>query len=158
MRYILFSYMAMLFCLSPAWGQTTLHRGTYSNGGNNDSQFTYTLGEALIGFGTVATAGSISIGAQPGDEKKSSSTRDALTLTGITLFPNPTDGLLWVQVDAEAGQTINGRAYDATGRFLFDLSLQQGLQSVDFCDYAAGSYLLQLHAGDRSGTWTIIKH
>jgi len=150
--------MAMLFCLSPAWGQSTLHRVTFANGGNSDNQLTYTLGEALSGFGQAIPEGSLSIGAQPGDDKKGSNALDPSRLTGITLFPNPTEGLLWVQVETEAVQEIKGRAYDATGRFLFDTTLRAGLQSIDFCDHAAGTYLLHLQAGDRSGTWSIVKH
>ena len=157
MKHALFSFLALL-CLSPiSWAQGSLQRPTFAAGGNSNNQFTFTLGEAVATFDTAAT-GSLSIGAQPGDEKKGSGTRDQQTLTGITLFPNPTEGLLWVQVEADPAQELLGSVFDVAGRQLFDCTLRSGLQSLDLCGQPAGNYILRLRTATQSGTWVIIKH
>lgn len=156
MKHAICFYLA-LFGLASIRAQTTLLRPTFASGGNSAPGFTYTLGEANVAFDTAAP-GSLSVGAQPGDDKTGVDAPAQPPLAGIALFPNPTNGLLKVDIDPAYTRPLLGVLFDAAGKRLAEYTLPSGLTEIDLCTQPAGHYVLTLQSAGQAGSWTIIKH
>ena len=66
--------------------------------------------------------------------------------TSFSLYPNPSDGLINVELDAN-GTTSTYRVLDITGKVVASNRLEAGLQSVDLTNLTAGVYIFELTQG-----------
>lgn len=76
----------------------------------------------------------------------------------VNLFPNPTSEFVNLTVDKYEDLTL--RLFDASGKLVKELALNQSLTSVKVSEYADGTYLLTLtHKEDKKiKTFKIIKN
>ena len=153
MKYILCFVLALLYR-----GHTTaqsLQRPTFSNGGNNSNQVTATVGEPMAAF-KKATAGSLSIGAQPGDAGVVA-TQSPGFLPNIAVFPNPTPGLLNIDLPA-ATADYHLSLYSTDGKLVIEKNQTTGLNTLDCSLLPAGVYLLQVIRGNQMATFKVTRH
>lgn len=81
-------------------------------------------------------------------------------LEGISVFPNPTEGRLELQLDLEKSTSLQAGIYDMTGRQLISRNFGRQLQlneSFDLSAFPAGVYLLRIQADDAARTVRIVK-
>jgi len=84
---------------------------------------------------------------------------DSLAGTKITVYPNPTHGILLVQLqgfDMQATNTI--AVYDINGQQLLHISPLTQLNSVNLLAKPAGTYVMMIELGGQTKTFTIIKN
>lgn len=76
----------------------------------------------------------------------------------VNVFPNPTSELVNVTVDKFEGLTLN--MFDAAGKLLKQVTLNQSQTSIRVSEYANGTYLLTLtHQKDKKiKTYKLIKN
>ncbi|MBN8682193.1 MAG: T9SS type A sorting domain-containing protein [Chitinophagales bacterium] len=156
MKHRWFILPAMLYGIA-LHGQT-LQRPTFSNVGNNNAALTFTVGESIAYYAAVNPSGSLSIGAQPGERKTGVDTDDPDLLRKIELFPNPTDGLLTLQIIDSDTDPFQVTLYNTLGQKLSEQRMGSGTHVVDLCNQAAGSFFLLFTRGDKQAQFTIIKH
>lgn len=80
----------------------------------------------------------------------------------VLLYPNPTDGILKVEVnsyvDDEAGSSqLQIEVYDLAGRIIINTPANIGLTLVDLGNHADGTYIMIMKYGERTSRWKIIK-
>ena len=73
-------------------------------------------------------------------------------ISNISLFPNPTDGLIILNVNGYKG-TINTQVYDLSGRLLQTTFNK----SISLDDYAKGIYIFKVEFGNRIEKLKVIK-
>jgi hypothetical protein len=94
---------------------------------------------------------------------------DSLAGIKITVYPNPTHGLLLVQLDGfdsnnaehetlQATSLQDISVYDISGNKIMQLKLLSKINSVNLLSQPAGTYILVLQLGLLSKTYTIIKN
>jgi len=76
----------------------------------------------------------------------------------IRLYPNPTDGILNVEVDRlPEGMQARFSIYNLSGKLLLDKNSPSGYETLDLTSQPAGTYILQITAGENKTEWKIIK-
>jgi len=100
---------------------------------------------------------------------------DSISNVRITIYPNPTNGLLLVQLDetiqihgnAIYGNETHGNAslqtasisvYSSTGQQVFNLSPLARTNTINLQSQPAGTYILTIQLGSLSKTYSIIKN
>ena len=82
---------------------------------------------------------------------------DALAETQITIYPNPTKGLLTVKIANLPQQSVsNLTLFDMLGKVITQQSLSDD-NKLDISAQAAGTYIMQIAVGDEVTSWKIIK-
>jgi hypothetical protein len=66
----------------------------------------------------------------------------------ITVYPNPTKGLVTLKADGGAPLTGTALVLDMNGKVLKQLATNSQQVQVDFSGYAAGSYFIKLSSGE----------
>lgn len=74
------------------------------------------------------------------------------SVQGCRLFPNPTDGLLYVQGEGVVGVTL----IDSSGRQVYSDGAMNGMHQLNLADYADGLYLLQIFKQNGTETHRIM--
>lgn len=80
------------------------------------------------------------------------------TVSGqITIYPNPTQGALTLEITGM--ETIDGQAaiYDLSGSLLYQTDVSAETQRFDLSSYANGVYILRLVMQGKTRNWKIIK-
>jgi len=77
--------------------------------------------------------------------------------SSIKLYPNPVKTTATIDFELTASETVTGKIYDVSGRFVKDIlfgSLARGQQHQNFevSDLSSGIYILQLTAGNETKT------
>lgn len=77
----------------------------------------------------------------------------------ISVFPNPTDGNLWVSYDNNGNQSINYQLTDIEGRLIYsNVHINQDV-NINLCDLPAGAYfLLIFNEKNETKSFKIIKN
>lgn len=78
--------------------------------------------------------------------------------TKFTIYPNPTDGLLQIDIsnlDTETPSSI--KIFDVQGRIVYENNTPGLTNSVDMSERKPGVYILMLQVGDKTREWKIIK-
>jgi predicted outer membrane repeat protein len=79
----------------------------------------------------------------------------------VAVYPNPTDGLCWVQCAAPAGSTIHVRVLDAAGRVVHQrierITDQQVPLTLDLRALANGAYALHMEQDDQRWYATVVR-
>ena len=116
---------------------------TYDNSGNRTSQST------SCGKSTPAT---------PDSTLKSQPIAETLGEIKISIYPNPTQGQLLVNITnlppATQGEIT---LYDLTGKLLFKQNTIQESTLFDLSNQPKGIYIVGIRAGDKLGRWKVIK-
>lgn len=79
----------------------------------------------------------------------------------VSLYPNPTEGRVTVDINGEAGSDVLVEVYDMLGRKVSETKGQSigGNQKLDINLSASGEqiYIVNVHIGDKTGTYKLIK-
>ncbi|MFZ4546092.1 MAG: T9SS type A sorting domain-containing protein [Bacteroidales bacterium] len=73
--------------------------------------------------------------------------------TRINVYPNPTQGILNLQLTQQASLLI----YDLSGRKLLEIETASGDQQIDLSGFRSGSYLLEIRTGNSVQRKVIVK-
>ena len=88
------------------------------------------------------------------------STQQPSYLNKFSLYPNPGNGLVFLEMAGEAKESLQVSLYDLTGRMLFNkmVPFQTGAlkTSFDWTHLPAATYILELAAGSEKNQWKII--
>ena len=76
----------------------------------------------------------------------------------LKIYPNPTDGLLKVEIhNLPEEQTAGIRLYNLSGRLITSLRGVTGFATIDISEQPPGTYLMKIVAGEYQTEWKIIK-
>ncbi|HLP19947.1 MAG TPA: T9SS type A sorting domain-containing protein, partial [Chitinophagales bacterium] len=78
-------------------------------------------------------------------------------LSGVQIFPNPTQGQFVISLVAPADKAVNVEITDATGKLVNAFVMTRQIQDVNIDTYAAGVYFVRLASGDSRSTHRIVK-
>ncbi len=70
---------------------------------------------------------------------------------GISAFPNPTDGILWLNMEDAIGQAASIEVFDGNGKLLDKIELTDAgaePMRLDVSSYLNGTYWLSVKIGD----------
>ncbi|NOU15932.1 MAG: T9SS type A sorting domain-containing protein [Bacteroidales bacterium] len=87
---------------------------------------------------------------------------DPQTTLKINIFPNPTEGLLQVELSGVTDEQISApsnaiRIFDTQGRLLFAISPISTSNTVDLSNYNDGTYIMQLFFAGKMRSFKIVK-
>ncbi len=146
-RFILF--LLSFLAVNSLWGASIAFE--YDAAGNRISRKVITL--------RSATASEI-----PGEEEEEEIPEepqvftDVLAQSSIYIYPNPTKGLLRVEINSNgASKPVSLQVYDMSGRMLLQESNVASSTTVDLSNQPAGTYILQLISDTEKNEWKIIK-
>lgn len=91
-------------------------------------------------------------------KKQNNINTDILGEHKITISPNPTEGILRVEV-LDEGDAVDGEAfvYSASGSLVASAPLKSGVTELNIGSCPSGIYLLHIKQGDSKLIWKIIK-
>ena len=93
----------------------------------------------------------------PENEKSQEIYTDVLLETLITIYPNPTRGLLAVKIANLPQQSVSSLTlFDMQGKVIIQQSLSNE-NRLDISAQSAGTYIMQIAVGDEVTSWKIIK-
>lgn len=76
----------------------------------------------------------------------------------VIVYPNPTHGIIKLDISGIDGQLNNYcRIYSLNGALLINKKISGSLTEIDLSTYETGSYLMDIHLGDKTSRWKIIK-
>ena len=81
---------------------------------------------------------------------------DELTGTNVALYPNPTTGNLFVQLNSI--ETINAIVYDAQGKLIATINNLKNGSIIDLTSVETGIYMIHLNAENASMIQRVIKN
>lgn len=149
-RLFLLLLFGLLYCAYSYAQSPSLQRATISSGSRDDKQCTATVGEAVVGFQSSATGGSLSIGAQPG-EGGTNSTKNIVDKASVGLYPNPTTDWITLDIQQSGNNAFSVTITDVLGRIVHNLhGLSAGLHLLSLQSLPAGSYIFVVR--DKNGT------
>lgn len=82
---------------------------------------------------------------------------DSVEKRQITIYPNPTKGIVNVEIALDAGDNARITVFDLRGRMLMDLKGIGRFTDIDLSNRPMGIYLMKISIGNKSTTWKIIK-
>jgi len=137
---ILLIFLAV-FYLQSLYSQNTISYG-YDNAGNRTSR-------------TIEMPG---LKSATQDEQPSAFHSEMLSDIELRIYPNPTDGLLKVEIhNLPIDQTADILLYNLSGKLMSSHRGISDFVTVDISDQPAGTYLLKIVAGTYQTEWKIIK-
>lgn len=157
MKHILLLLLLLLSARAARLPAQTLERVTFANGGNANARLTFTLGEAVVYTPKASSGRTLSVGAQPGDDNAIVAAGEATRLQGISVFPNPTAALLYVECAETALPTLFARLFDASGRLVLTQNCADVRSTLDLEVLPTGTYTLSLEAGGKTAVFPIVK-
>jgi YD repeat-containing protein len=77
----------------------------------------------------------------------------------LRIYPNPTKGLLRIEILTEPGDNINirVRVLDINGRLVFDKKNLSPMTDIDLSSQPDGAYILAIEQGSIISKWKVIK-
>jgi len=81
---------------------------------------------------------------------------DIIDKTAITIYPNPTQGHLTIDID-NIPEESSIRIYDMNGKILLQKSNIENSTEIDLSSQSSGSYILRIDLSGKTSTWKIIK-
>ncbi len=83
---------------------------------------------------------------------------DQLGERKITVYPNPTQGALAVEITGgDASDRLHIRVFNADGKLLQNKVVQQGSTPINMSAYPTAYYILRIESGTKSREFKIIK-
>lgn len=92
-----------------------------------------------------------------GDENSSEVVDDKLDAGEIKIYPNPTEGLLKIDLPNLDLPNANLYLYDLNAKLIQQQTAVRGGNEMNLSAYSAGVYLLIIQAGQEKWEWKIIK-
>lgn len=141
---ILLLFLFVLPCLPIGITAQTVHYG-YDASGNRISR-------------TIILTSSQAPKAEMNDSAEQSPVLDAVGDVQLAIYPNPTKGMLAVEVQ-NAADVIDGEiiVYSIQGKFIRKVKMTSTTTNVDLGTCPTGSYLMKITVNNQTNTWTIIK-
>ena len=94
----------------------------------------------------------------PSEAKMTTALPDRVADREITIYPNPTKGIITVKITGYTDEMKAGfRLMDLSGRTIVNRDANAGIQTFDLSGQASGIYLLQIQINGESVIWKIIK-
>ena len=91
-------------------------------------------------------------------KKRSASFSDMVSDRQIKIFPNPTKGVLRVELlNCKEQVTGNIAVYSLSGAKIASCSISNNMADVDISSSVSGIYVLRINIGETSSSWKIIK-
>lgn len=116
---------------------------TYDNAGNR-----LTRQKEIV----VQTRGALS------DEEEPSVYEEELSETKVTIYPNPTKGMLKVDISGvEQFENAQISLYDLTGKLLQQWAGISQSNTIDLSERTPGMYIMQVAYNGKISSWKIIK-
>jgi hypothetical protein len=104
------------------------------------------------------TARVIILNKSPQAQKTTTVLPDLIAEKAIVIYPNPTDGILTVEIkDYTDDVQADFRLTDLSGRLISSRKATSATQTFDLSRQTAGIYLLQIRIDGESTVWKIIK-
>jgi len=89
---------------------------------------------------------------------KENSFTDQLGRIKIVLYPNPTKGLLTIEVTNLPDNTKGGITIaDASGKLLQESTSLKSTNTIDLSNQSPGMYFLRIRAGDEVTEWKVLR-
>jgi len=83
---------------------------------------------------------------------------EALSDIELKIYPNPTDGLLKVEIhNLPEGQTVDIMLYNLSGKLIKSFKGLNKFATIDLSAQPQGTYLMKIRAGEYQTEWKIIK-
>jgi len=89
--------------------------------------------------------------------KESAVIKETLDNREIQIYPNPTRGLIRVDIPLSENDLARISLYDMQGRLLMDMKSAGTSTEVDLSGQPAGIYLMRIFLNNKPATWKIIK-
>lgn len=84
--------------------------------------------------------------------------QDSLASTRITIYPNPTEGDLKIDIAGVSDFESSGLIlYDMAGKVVKNITQLSESNELDITDYANGMYIMVIKINEESTTWKIVK-
>lgn len=84
--------------------------------------------------------------------------QDSLASTKITIYPNPTEGDLKIDIAGVSDFESSGLIlYDMAGKVVKNITQLSESNELDITDYANGMYIMVIKINEESTTWKIVK-
>lgn len=80
-----------------------------------------------------------------------------LTQTDISVFPNPSEDMFFVQIGQTSLANFHIKVFDALGREVSNLTTTQSSFRLDASDWSAGNYVLRIAGGDQVVVRQLVK-
>ncbi len=74
----------------------------------------------------------------------------------VSLFPNPTNGIIHIDIVNELNNNMDVRIYNAMGQIIMTQSIQNGITELDLSFFTKGLYFLQLHFEGKTRTQKLV--
>jgi hypothetical protein len=113
----------------------------YDNAGNRISRTIVTLKSATVQDGLTAI--------NPIEEK--------IGFTTTRIYPNPTKGILHLEISTEINQSAYCTVHDINGKLILKNNSFQNQTDVNLSLHPAGIYILRVFIGTDSKEWKVIK-
>jgi hypothetical protein len=96
---------------------------------------------------------------EPEEEQENPSVlEEILGKMQINIFPNPTKGILGIEIkDAGTTEEVALALYSGQGALMVERKIRQGHNTLDLSNYPPGWYILRLQTGDYRKEYKIIK-
>jgi hypothetical protein len=91
------------------------------------------------------------------EKKKNSEIKEMLGTSAITVYPNPTKGLLTVNIPLTENDVARVTLYDIQGKSIMDYKNPGTSTDIDLTGLPSGFYLLRISLNNKPLTWKIIK-
>lgn len=145
------STLLSLFLLSLFYFITTPIAGQYVS-------FGYDASGNQISKRIYLANGNPKFGAAEKDNKSAEPLSERLNDRDITIYPNPTKGIIAVEITDLDPDVMNFiRVFDMQGKIILDKKASSIRTELNLTDMPAGSYLLVILLGNDKTTWNIIK-
>jgi len=146
-------YFRILLSLIMLWAVATSLKSQTQNSPNKEVYYKYDLEGNCISRNVITLTKSIS---SEQEYKKDVVFEDKETK--IIIYPNPTKGLLKVEIpDYRENEKSFYSIYDLNGK-LYIKKKAKGKQShLDISNYPDGTYILQINRKGKNSSWKIIK-
>lgn len=138
--YFVWAIIALAFIPITGFSQNNFEFG-YDNAGNRISRAIVTLKSANIENGLSAT----------------NPVEDKIGLTTTRIYPNPTKGLLHLEISSEIIQEACYTVHDINGKLIIQNGSFQNNTDIDLSQNPAGIYILRVSIGTESKEWKVIK-
>lgn len=113
----------------------------YDNAGNRTSRAIIALKSASAQDGLTAI--------NPVEEK--------IGFATTLIYPNPTKGLLHLEISAETAQEASCTVHDINGKLISQNDSFQNQTDINLSSHPAGIYILRVIIGNDSKEWKVIK-
>jgi len=135
--------MAIAIAPGTGFSQSTYEFG-YDAAGNRVSRAVILLKSAAIGKGASATADESPLVERVGNHT-------------ARIYPNPTKGVLSIELAPVDTRQAIVSVYDITGKLLRRRKPVSGSCEVDLSPFPAGTYILMIATGQEGREWKIVK-